>query len=999
MTASGATFGVLGPLEVRIQGRKVTPPGRVVRRLFAALLLSVDQQVEDELLVAWTWGPQRAARGALHTTAYRLRSWLADEASLPEPLVHDPSGYRLNVPPDAVDAGRFRTLVRTAADRVDAAGQVGDLEAALALWRGPVLADLPDWTRDHPEIAALERERVAACCALADAAVATGQPSESTVRAMAQLAGDLPYDEAVQARWLLLLGARGQRAEALRHYETLRARLAEDLGVDPSAVLRDAHLALLADPEKPAPGPTSATGRPRMLPRGIADFTGRSEQVERLVALGAAPTPDRVVVIDGMAGVGKTTMAVHVAHRLESAYPDGAIFVDLHGFTAGREPVDPAAALHSLLREVGVPDERIPDELECRAALWRSELAERRLVVVLDNAASAPQVRPMLPGPTSSLTLVTSRRRLTGLDDAEVFSLDPLDPDTATDLFASVVGRRAADEPEAVRDVVTICGRLPLAIRIAAVRLVHRPSWRVADLASRLRDEDRRLAELAAEDRSVAAAFSLSYRELTTEQQRAFRLLGLVPGQDLDAQAAAALLSTSVMSAAGTLDELVDTHLLQEPTPGRFRFHDLVRQHAADAATDEPHDERDKAFRRLLDYYVHAAEGAADLLEPIKLRTDPHDVPAPTWWLPVSDVAEALTWLTTEFDNVVAAAHRAGADGLSTHAWQLVQAVTALCRHRGQFSEGVALNEFAATMARQQEDRLREGITHHFLAGTYWTHGRTKESFIHCQAAISLFQAIGDRDRESLATGNLGALHYLFGDYESALHCFRGALSKDRAAGDFRGQAIYLANIGCILTRLGDHNQALQHQRRALDVLRHVDDPWVEAGTHSDLGSIAWGLGRYEEAKSHYEAALDRLETVPDPTVEGACLGGLGVIHAHLGQHDQALRLSQQGLILLREADAKAELAALLNDTGRLYDESGDPVQAVDALQEALAIAREVCIPYEEARALEGLATVSAHAGDQPEALDRWQRAREIFDGLGVPDADRVARRLTEAAG
>lgn len=393
------SFGVLGPLEVQVDGREIAPPGKIARRMLAVLLLSADQPIGDDQLGAWTWGPQRVSRGALHTAVYRLRSWLADEAGPAVALVHGAGGYQLEFAPEGVDAVRFRVLAGRAADRVDGMRRVGDLEEALALWRGRVLPDLPEWTREHPEVAALERERVAVLGSLADAAVATGQqPSEATFHQIERLANELPYDETVQARWLMLLAACGRRADALRHYESVRQRLADDLGVDPSVVLRDAHLALLADDETPAAGTRSAASAPHMLPRGVADFTGRSEEVERLVALATTgDRAERIVVIDGMAGVGKTSMAVHAAYQLSSEFPDGQIFIDLQGFAEAAQPVGPGEALDRILRSLGVSGEEMPADVADRAALWRSLLSDRRVLVVLDNAASEAQIRPLLP--------------------------------------------------------------------------------------------------------------------------------------------------------------------------------------------------------------------------------------------------------------------------------------------------------------------------------------------------------------------------------------------------------------------------------------------------------------------------------------------------------------------------------------------------------------------------------------------------------------------------
>ncbi|MEV6962561.1 NB-ARC domain-containing protein [Streptomyces sp. NPDC051207] len=444
---------------------------------------------------------------------------------------------------------------------------------------------------------------------------------------------------------------------------------------------------------------------PSQLPADCGGFTGRRAELRQILSLGPGrgATAVTIGVIDGMAGVGKTALAVHAAHRLTPAFPDGRLFVDLHGCTQGADPVDPATALESMLRALGIPDEGIPPRLDERAALYRTRLTGTRTLVVLDNAHSESQVVPLLPAAPGCLVLVTGRRRLIGLPDACHISLDVLPPAEAITLFTrrfthpSDTGRLARVPLERLAEVAELCGRLPLALRLAAARLQARPAWTVDDLAGRLAQRQERPEQPQDARRSVPAALDLSYRHLTAEQRRTYRLLGLHPGPDLDAHAAAALTDTPVAHTVRLLDDLVDCHLLTEPAPGRYRFHDLIRLHArTTAAAEDPEADRRAAVHRLLDHYAHTASTAMDTLYPCDRARRPRGPVAGTPVLVFRSPAEAETWLDAEVENLLAAAAHAATHGRPQHTRHQSATLHHHLRARGRYGDAVSLHRRAA---------------------------------------------------------------------------------------------------------------------------------------------------------------------------------------------------------------------------------------------------------------------------------------------------------------
>ncbi|MEV0898923.1 BTAD domain-containing putative transcriptional regulator [Actinoplanes sp. NPDC049802] len=572
---------LLGPVEIVADGRALDAGPPQQRLVLTALAADAGRLIGTESLIDRVWDQAPSgARRTLQVHLSRLRRLLDtartdDQASVR--VVRRSGGYQLDVAPDQVDAHRFRRLVEQAHER-----HLSDLDRskllaeALDLWRGPPLADLPgQWAATVRQ--AWHQQYLDAVQEWAAASVRTGETGPA-LALLAGLTAERATDEPLAGAYIRALYAAGRPSDALDHYAVVRRHLAERLGADPGPELQQLYRQILAaDPALTSPvAEPNTRWTPQQLPAPAPAFTGRAGELARLAA-GGDGADVLITVIDGMAGSGKTALAVEAAHRIADRYPDGQLYLDLRGYREGAEPAGPAEALGHLLHGVGVPAAQIPEGVDGRAALYRTRLVGRRMLILLDNAAGEDQVAPLLPGAPGCLVLVTSRRQLAGLDNTRRLALDTLTPADAVALFV----RRAGGHPaELIAELVELCGRLPLAIRIAAARLRAHPTWTLEHLVERLRDPRHRLAELEAGQRSVAAAFDLSYRRLGSEARRAYRVLGTHPGPDLDEHVAAALLDVPPVAATQLLHQLMDANLLLEPAAGRYRFHALVRAHA-----------------------------------------------------------------------------------------------------------------------------------------------------------------------------------------------------------------------------------------------------------------------------------------------------------------------------------------------------------------------------------------------------------------------------------
>jgi DNA-binding SARP family transcriptional activator/Tfp pilus assembly protein PilF len=922
VTISEIRYALLGPVTAWRDGHELDLGWAKQQTVLVALLLELNRPVQVSTIIDAVWGerPPRDARNAVQTYVSRLRRVLqpgvaADDAAAV--LLSVDKGYRVRGDPARLDVVVFERHLAAAEDhhvRGDPGAAAADVEAALALWRGEPLGGL-----DGPLVEAERRrlgERHLAALELRVAARLALGHQGTAIADLTQLVAEFPLHERFRAMLMLALYRSGRQADALEVYHDARRRLADELGIDPGAELRDLYERIVRADAELLPPATRPTGCRNDLPRDIADFTGRQVEMRRLLAEIADGQPDTTAVvvgaIDGMAGVGKTTLAVHCAHRLADRYPDGQLFIDLHGNSADQARTDPLAALGTLLRALEVDSARIPADLDGRAALWRAELVDRRVLLVLDDAGDAAQVRHLLPGAPGCLALITSRRQLLDLEAARVLSLDVLPHRDAVAMFTGIVGeRRAAAEAEAVDEVVRLCGHLPLALRIAAARLRTRPAWTVRYLADRLAQRRARLAELSAGDRSVATAFALSYRNLTPEQQRLFRLLGLHPGPDIDAHVAAALAGIDPGRADELLESLVDVHLLHQPTPRRYRFHELVGHHARGIAHEEESEAgRQESVRRLLDYYLHTAYVADRAMYPHRppIALDPSAAGCDAHPLADEpDEAVMLAWFDAEFAGLLGAQRLAVEHGHRTHVWQLAWGMTGYCSRRGYFPQYRALWTAGLAAADQLDDPVAQANAHRFLAHAFVMLRNPDAALPHARQALALTERIGDVPNQGHVRYTLAMLAARQGDAEQALDHALAALSLFQNLDNEVWHADALNTAGWYHACLGHYAEARDCCEQALALHRKHDDRDGEASTLDSLGYIALRAGEPARAVDYYGAALALRRDLGQTYDLADNLVGLGEAHTALGNEVAADEALRQALDLYRSQQRTAE--------------------------------------------------------------------------------------------
>jgi tetratricopeptide (TPR) repeat protein/transcriptional regulator with XRE-family HTH domain len=800
---------------------------------------------------------------------------------------------------------------------------------------------------------------------------------------------------------------------------------------------------VLAARQRAAPEAAAAT---RGLPRDIAAFTGRQAELAQLMGTLAAVAAGGGVVgicaIDGMAGIGKTTFAVHAAHRLAGTFPDGQFFLPLHAHTPGQRPVGPADALASLLLAAGAPAAQIPPGIEARAARWRGQVADKKILLLLDDAAGHEQVQPLLPGTAGSLVLVTSRRRLAALDDTAVITLDPMPPAQAAALLARLAARAGigAADP-AVGELARLSGYLPLAIGMLASQLRHHPAWTAADLATSLAGARDQLAVMRAENLSVAAAFDLSYQDLTKDQRRLFRRLGLIPGPNVDASTAAALDGTTLGVARRGLEDLYDQHLLTEPAPGRYQLHDLLREHARTlTAAGDPADS-EAATGRLLDYYLHTALAANKHIASTSWSPAVDSLPParpPECAPPVSTPLQAAAWLETERTNLHAAAGYAAASERPTHAMLIPAAMASFLEARGHWDQALTFHQISLAAARWAGDQPGEARALLLLGAMQVMTGGFAAAVVTLQQALAVYRDLGDQVGEADAIDRLGFVHGQTGDYPAATACHQQALELSRNLGDRPGQAHALNNLGIVDGLTGDypaatacHQQALElfrdlgHQygqadalinlsavqrltgdyraaaealQRAMALNRDLDDRSAQAWVLNELGVLKRLTGDYRAAAANHQHALELFRDLGERSPQAYALNELGLVQQLTGDHLAAADNHHQALQLFRDLGERHGQADVLNSLGELSSRNADTQQARDYHSQALAIAHKLGGPLEEARALEGLGNSHLQEGNPREGIDSLKQALAIYQRIGTPRARRVQETLRQHA-
>ncbi|GIJ62802.1 tetratricopeptide repeat protein [Virgisporangium aurantiacum] len=991
-------IAVLGPLAVTGPDGAVELPSERVRHLLALLAIQPGRTVPYGEIIAAVWpaDPPRTARRLVHAYVARLRGLLEPGRAghgHPAILAAAPGGVRLTVDEDRLDALRFESSARRGTKALAA----GDLEAAreqfnraLACWRGPALSDVDGRLRRHPAVDALRRHRVAVAIAFADTAIDHGDHEEAEAQLRPAIVED-PLHEGLNARLMLALAGSAQQADALALFQDLRARLADELGIEPGPLLQETHLRVLRHDVPPArnggravtrhkkptaaaaPPATTATppgiAVPAQLPPDVAQFAGRDHQLRTLDEMltrdaadnGQSAGAPRIVMLVGGAGVGKTALAVRWAHRVRAAFPDGQLYVNLRGFAVER-PQRPLQVLADFLRALGVPAENVPTGVEGATALFRSLLADRRMLVVLDNARDPDHVRPFLPAAAGCLVLITSRSHLTGLaarEGARRLRLGVLGATEARDLLVTLLDQHP--EVTALDDLVRSCARLPLALRVAAANL-NEQRLTVADYVARL-SAGPRLTELQSggDHRSaVRHAFDVSYAALPADARRVFRLMSLAPGPDVTAEAAGRLLDRPAGDAAALLDRLAGAHLVDLTAPGRYTFHDLLRLYSVERTEwEDPPAERAAARGRLFEWYLQRVEAAARQLYPEKSRLP----------LPVSSAfgfsshTDASAWLEAERPTLIAVVQEA-ASGLPHVAWLLADLLRGYFFMRMNVVDWLIVARAGLAAATAAGDLTGQASAHLSLAAVDRCQGQYHPAVDSYREALALARRAGWVDGESSALGNLASTYWHLGRFPAAADHYTQAIALCRSTGWLAGEATAQGNLGALYLQMGRLREAADRYGEAVELARRTGSRPGEAINLANLGEVYHALGRSERARAHLDRALALHRETGNRGAEAEATRILAEVRADTGELQEGHALAVAAVALAREIGERQDEANALNTLGGLHRRAGRWAAAVEAHSSALRIAQEIEAGYPEAIALLGLAAAALGTGD-----------------------------------
>jgi DNA-binding SARP family transcriptional activator/tetratricopeptide (TPR) repeat protein len=930
-------LGLLGSLSVRDNGAEIHISAPKQRVVLAAMLRRANQVVSfDELAgVLWAFAVPPTARVTLRNHVKNLRQ-AAGPAVSARIITRNP-GYLINVRETELDLLHFTSLCAAGAGAA-AAGRWEEADAvlggALALWRGAPLEDIPSEVLRSEEVPRLEQLRLQAQEGRIDAALHLGRHHD-LVPELRALVAQHRVRERLHRQLMLALYRSGHRADALAAYREARQILADERGAGPGPELRQLHQRMLSDdPGLAAGNPKRSLAvpiRPRQVQAGTPDFVGRAPELAALYGMLDAAAGETVVIsaVGGTAGVGKTTLATHFAHQVADRFPDGLLHVNLRGFDPSRLPVTPDEAIRGFLDALQVPPASIPAGPAAQAALYRSLTAGRRMLVLLDNARDGEQVRPLLPGSPGSLVLVTSRSELPGLvaEGARPLGLGLFSDTEALDLLTRRIGAaRVAAEPDAARDLTRLCARLPLALAITAARANARPGFPLAALAAELRDADDRLDALDTGEQiaDVRAVFSWSYHGLPAAPARMFRLLGLHPGPDITAAAAASLAATTADQARGLLHELTRGHLLAEPAPGRYALHDLLRVYATELAQAEDGEQPCReATRRLLDHYLHTAHDGAHLMQPQRGTLPLTPARPGVTPEPLADHEQALAWFQAEHGVLLGVVALAAETGFPACAWQLPWCMATFLDWQGHWHDWAATQRIALAAvtpggdaAASTDEKAAQAIVGRAFAAACIRLADYDRARVHLTACLRIYRELGDQGGQSRIHRDLGSLSEYQERYDEALGHVEQALRLSRAVGDRDGEAFALSNVSSYHMLLGHHQQALVVGREALELNQRLGARYGEAHTWATIGLAQKALGRFAEAAVSQRHAHGLFAELGDRTFEATALGYLADIHEAAGEPRAALAARRRALAILRglkhpdAVDLRAQLAA-----------------------------------------------------------------------------------------
>ncbi|MEV0219179.1 BTAD domain-containing putative transcriptional regulator [Streptomyces sp. NPDC050704] len=996
---------VLGPLRAW-RGGTPLDPGPVKRQaVLAALLLRRSAVTSHEQLLDAVWGPEPPAGGrkVLPTHVNSLRRALDTEGTRPaESVIRSGKGwYRFVVEDVRLDTADLAEQADEAM-RTMASGELAtaedQLSAALRLFQGEPLANVPGPFAQDERQRLLERRRTLRLERL-KCLVLLGRFGD-TLDDLTGLSVSDRYDESLLALRMRALYGCERQAEALNAYADMRVRLRDELGVDPGEELRRVYEAVLRQddayllrpatpppPRRPARPPRDSTPpAPAELPHDAAGFTGRAGELASLHALlppeqGRGSTSTVVIsAIGGAAGIGKTALAVHWAHQVRERFPDGQLCVNLHGFDHDRQPLEPGEALELLLRSLGLAASEIPADEETQARVYRTLLAGRRLLVLLDNAASADQVRPLLPGSPSCCVVVTSRNRLGDLvvrDGAHALPLDLLLPAEARALLSQTLGAdRLSAEPLAVDELIRLCGSLPLALRVAAARLAGDPGLRLADLVAEM-SEGNRLTALEPdgdENSPLRAAFSVSYRVLLPAARRLFRLLSLFPGPEFTAEVAAALLDTPVPQARRLLSALAAAHLIEPVTVGRYRFHDLLREYAQECAqSEETAADRDAALERLLIWYLHAARAAAgtglfpELPGQFRLGEHP-GVPSTT---------EPEQWLDAERANLLAVINHAGRHGPRPVAWYLTSALFSHFWVHLPRKTWQALAQTALDAAEAEGDLFGQSAMHSSLSAARWDRGHVRQAMEHATRALDISRKIGWARGEASGLGLRGFAAWSMARLNSAHDDFTAGLRIFRETGTRYFEGFGLTGLGMACRDLGRLHDAAGHLERAVDLSAELRG-WDNSSAMQILGGVYWELGRLAAGLDLLGPAMASHEGAGYRDGRAMMLDALAKISLELGRHEEGLERAEQAWAMVDDTRRHWIQSGILNTIATAHRELTHLDRALQAAEQALTLAREARFKRAEADSLVGLSLTHQRLGRHHQARTHAEQALRL---------------------
>ena len=1041
-------FRVLGPIELWSAGQQCDLGPTRVRSVLAILTLTPRTLVPTDVLIdrVWDTQPPAKARESLSVYVTRLRGSLRQAIGESVRLTGRNSGYELDVDPDTIDLHQFRRL-RRQADASATAGDAGHaawlLREADGLWHGQAFAGIRgDWMARMRD--SLEEERRAALLRRVECELELGRHGD-LVGELHHLLAQYPLDEAFISHQMTALYRGGRPGEALSLYRDIRSRLIEEQGTEPGPLLSELHQRILRhDPQlavrAASPGP-GRIARPDTLPPGTSEFVGRSEELE-LLTREDGETP-RVSVIEGLAGVGKTALALQAARAVAGQYPDGTFYLNLHTHDPGHPSLGAAEAQHCLLRMLTAPATQIPDTPGERAALLRAQLSRRRAVVILDDADAGDQIRPLLPEAGQCLILITTRRKLPGLEGARALTLDALTIDDAITLFQRIAGQDTAPQDgeaeEEAAMAVELCGRLPLAIQLAAGRLAQDYPPRLGDLVEELSHSAARSAGPASASPEVMSALDLAYGSLDQAHQRFFRRLGMSPSAHISPQAAAALGGGTLAEAEEALAALLDHHLLVRAPAGQFRFHDLIRGYAALRAQheDSPSEQR-QAVGRLLDYYLRTADQADQVLHPFRRRTPvPRPRPAAAGSA-LSTQQDAAGWLESEWHNILQAARYAGRhewkkkcadlthalagfmeiraywdEAIAAHTLALQAArdladpartaraaleLSEVSQQTGRYEVALPLAEDAAEIYRSLADRRGEADALDQIGMAHQRAGRSREALAYFQEARILYHYIADKHGVATTLSHSGIASWQLGRYPDAQEHLNEAHSVYRNVGDRRGEAKTLNNLGRMQLYLGYHRDALEGYQKSLEIFRQIGGPQNEAILYHNIGAVYHYKGSYEEALTAYGRGLAIYHDIGDLLNEAGVLNEIGAVYQSAERYDDALICHEKAQSVAAEIGNLNQQATALRGIAGVRRGSGRYSEAFDLYQTALRLAREIGDPYEEAKILEGIAETTLGMRRPDAARIALRQALDIFERLGVPEAESARIRI-EAIG